>query len=491
MTSVQRNQRLLDKIGAKLGITDAGKEWLTAAIDPFHDTPLQVTGFPDVNEASSIVQVVRLSSTISAPSGVEGNWDVHIHQFPWLRRTNGVGGLWSNTVDGNQSTGFGIFCLGNSNTTPSPVASSTCRYGGLAYDAVASGNPTFTYNSTSSNVPFDTQLQPYLVGEYRVIAMGFEVINTTSELNIQGLTTVYRQPCGALDSAKTVLVSTGSTVSGSTTSFGFGYPAIITTQNPPANTAEALLLDGSKQWKAKDGAYVVSTMNSPENPAGYNPVSIISELSPSDPTQATLPWQYFIPGGVNNAAFQEIIIPVSGASYVVNAIATGAMQFQSYNHAGAYFSGLSNSTTLQLNAVYYIERFPSQLDSALVVLARSSPRLDCVALDLYSECIREMPVGVPQAENGFGDWFADAVSSAADFVSPVLSAIPLPMTQGLSGIVKSVGGAAKAIMGKKEAVGQTYSATGSNVATSSKPKPNMTQASIKQKDKVKKTKKKK
>jgi len=73
----------------------------------------------------------------------------------------------------------------------------------------------------------------------------------------------------------------------------------------------------------------------------------------------------------------------------------------------------------------------------------------------------------------------------------VLSAIPLPMTQGLSGIVKSVGGAAKAIMGKKEAVGQTYSATGSNVATSSKPKPNMTQASIKQKDKVKKTKKKK
>lgn len=490
MSGVQRGQRVLDKIGARLGITEAGKQWLISAVDPFHDTPLQVTGFPDVNEASSVVQVVRLSSTISAPSGVTGNWDVHIHQFPWQRRCNGAGGLWSNTVNGDQSTGFGMFLLGTSGTTPTPAAASTCRYGGLAYDAVAAGNPTFTYNSTTSNVPFDTQLQPYLVGEYRIISMGFEVVNTTSELNIQGLTTVYRQPCGALDSAKTVLVTSGAVVTGSTTALNSGYPAIISTQNPPANTAEALLLDGSKQWKAKDGCYVVPTYNSSENPAGYNPVSVISELSLSDPTQPTLPWQFLIPGGVNNAAFQEIIIPVSGATYVVSSIPTGALQFQSFNHSGAYFSGLSNTTTLQLNAVYYIERFPSQQDSALVVLARTSPRLDCVALDLYSEIIREMPVGVPQSENGFGDWFADAVSSAADFVSPVLSAIPLPFTQSLSGMVKTAGNMAKAIAGKKEAVGQTYSATASNVSAPSKPKTVMSMVTTKKK-KVEKTKKKK
>jgi hypothetical protein len=489
MSGVQRGQRVLDKIGARLGITQAGKEWLTAAVDPFHDTPLLVTGFPDVNEASSVVQVVRLSSTISAPSGVEGNWDVHIHQFPWQRRCNGSGGNWSNTVDGDQSTGFGMFLLGSSTTTPTPVASSTCNYGGLVYDAVASGNPTFVYNDTGSNVPFDTQLQPYLVGEYRVIAMGFEVVNTTSELNIQGLCTVYRQPCGALDSAKTVLVTSGATVNGSTTALNFGYPAIVSTSNPPANTAEALLLDGSKQWKAKDGCYVVPTFNSSENPAGFNPVSVISKLSKSDPTSNTFSWQYMIPGGVNIPAFQEIIIPISAANYVVSAIPTGALQFQSFNHSGAYFSGLSNSTTLQLNAVYYIERFPSQQDSALVVLARSSPRLDCVALDLYSEIMKEMPVGVPQAENGFGDWFADAVSSAADFVSPVLSAIPLPMTQTLSGMVKTAGNMAKSIAGKKEAVGQTYSATASNVSAPSKPKSVVTAVTTKKK--VQKTKKKK
>jgi len=144
----------------------------------------------------------------------------------------------------------------------------------------------------------------------------------------------------------------------------------------------------------------------------------------------------------------------------------GASDFQNFNHAGAYFTGLSYETTLQLNVIYYIERFPSQQDSDLVVLARHSCRQDCVALDLYSEIVREMPVGVPQRMNGLGEWFADAVSSAADYISPVLGAIPHPVAQAASMAVKTGGNIAKSLMAKKESPGLTYSAQGANVSAS-------------------------
>jgi len=156
-----------------------------------------------------------------------------------------------------------------------------------------------------------------------------------------------------------------------------------------------------------------------------------------------------------------------------------------FNQSGAYFTGLSYSTTLTLNAIYYIERFPSQQDSDLVVLAKHSCRSDPVARALYSEIIRMMPVGVPQRMNGMGEWFADAVSSAADFISPVLSAIPTPMTQGLAGIVRTAGGVAKSLGSKKEAPA-TYSATGSNTTAAPKQVANVMKSVAGQPKKAKK-----
>jgi len=95
--------------------------------------------------------------------------------------------------------------------------------------------------------------------------------------------------------------------------------------------------------------------------------------------------------------------------------------------------------------------------------------MDCVALDLYSEIVREMPVGVPQRMNGLGEWFGDAVSSAVDFIAPVASAIPLPFAQSIGAGLKVVGNIAKQISGKKEAPGATYSSNGANVSAA-KPK---------------------
>jgi hypothetical protein len=270
---------------------------------------------------------------------------------------------------------------------------------------------------------------------------------------------VYRQPCAEIDSAKSTLVCTGNVVqsAGASDTFGFGYVDLLKTACPPVNTGEALLLEGSRQWKAKEGCYVVSTFNSSENPAGTNNTTPVLSLSSADASACR--WVMVYPSVNLPTNFGTLSFTAGATTYTIPLFPTGGCNFQPFNHSGAYFTGLSNSTTLQLNATYYVERFPSQQDSALVVLARNSCHGDHIALDLYSEIIKEMPVGVPQRMNGMGEWFADAVSSATDFIAPVLSAIPIPMAQTVGAGLKMAGNVAKNYS-KSESVGTTYTPSG-------------------------------
>lgn len=456
-TSVARSERLLEKIGARIGLTDCGRDWLIGAIDPFHDTPLRIEGYPDVNEASSVVQTVKLSTNIVVPVGIVGNWDCHIVQFPWLHNSRVWPGSWSSP----SFPGGGTFNLGGSPATGA--------YGGLMYHAVASTSPqtnTFlTTDATGAHVnPLEPRLAPYLVGEYRVIGMGFEVINTTSDLNIQGLVTCYRAPFTDTDSAKSALVLSQS--SGPPVTTVFGYLDTVSTSQVPINPGGALLLEGSKQWKAKEGCYVVSSLNSSEIPTGNTACSIVQKLDPADPSFVTNVTDYAISAPANAS---PITIPPTTPTNVIGLFGAFPSQTTKFNFAGAYFEGLSNSTTLTLNTVYIIERFPSQLDTDLIVLATPSARCDPQATDLYSEIIRSMPVGVPQRMNGMGDWFADAISTASDFIAPVLSSIPLPMAQMVSKAVSGAGSLAKKFAPAKpmqqSGPGSTYNAAGNQSVT--------------------------
>lgn len=456
-SDVARSERVLAKVGAALGITAPGREWLVAAVDPFHDTPLNVCGYPDTNEAASVCQVVRLSQTISAPSTIPNgeNWDCHIHSFPWLVPQPGLIGVF--TPSPAMSPNYGPFKVTNINLN------TTAAYGSIGVHSVVSGANTWdsSADSTAISFPFNPALTPYLQGEFRVIAKGYEVINTTSDLNIQGLVTVYRQPFADFDTAKAVSVFTPQEGGGPTTS-AVGYPDCVFTDQPPQTSGSALLLDSSKQWKAKEGVYIADTLNSEEVPAGVNMSAIMMRPATTDSnyTAAASGNSAWI---VGLGATQIMSIPPTTPTNTLYAFLVGGELPTKFNQSGAYFTGLSYTSTLQLNSIWYIERFPTQQDSDLVVLAKHSCRSDTVARSLYSEIIREMPVGVPQRMNGLGEWFADAVSSAADFVAPVLGAIPTPMTQGLSGIVKAAGGVAKSLGSKREAMAP-YSATGSNTA---------------------------
>lgn len=104
--------------------------------------------------------------------------------------------------------------------------------------------------------------------------------------------------------------------------------------------------------------------------------------------------------------------------------------------SGVYFTGLSGATTLTVDYIVYIERFPTQDDLDLIVSAKRSPEYDIRALEAYSIIAQSLPVAVPFNENGLGDWFKSAVNMAA----AVLPSIPHPIAQGLGMAAKAAAG---------------------------------------------------
>jgi hypothetical protein len=97
---------------------------------------------------------------------------------------------------------------------------------------------------------------------------------------------------------------------------------------------------------------------------------------------------------------------------------------------GEIYSGLSDQTVLTINQNCFLEKFPGPDDREVLPLATLSAEYDPDVLDLYSRIVSDLPVAVPVMENGLGDWFYDAASTAAKYLGPVLSALPHPMLKG-------------------------------------------------------------
>jgi hypothetical protein len=83
---------LLDKLERSNQLTQDGRNWLIAACDPFHDTDLALSGYPDVTSASTVVQLVKKQIVISAPGSLTAgaNWDVNIVQWPTIGAISGA-----------------------------------------------------------------------------------------------------------------------------------------------------------------------------------------------------------------------------------------------------------------------------------------------------------------------------------------------------------------------------------------------------------------
>jgi len=179
----------------------------------------------------------------------------------------------------------------------------------------------------------------------------------------------------------------------------------------PTNIADCDLLPGTRSWEAKKGCYVVSRFNTGKVARlNFNYVQplLVGNITSN---QTTL---------VNVAPLPTSSIAWSLGSSPSNYTFFTNNVWNDQDMSGAYFTGLNANDVLTVNYNVYIERFPALSDLNLIVLATPSPSYDEVAIKAYSEVSRLMPTGVPQAENGLGDWFKGIVNTVANVASTVL-----------------------------------------------------------------------
>jgi hypothetical protein len=402
-------------------ITSGGKDWLTFAVDPFHDKDLPLAGYPDIETASTIVQLVKTQFTVGTPLGTAANWDANVSFMP------NISGLYSPTpfdfVNG--------VILGSDGGQPASINTGgvVAVTGPVGFQCWPSDGTPFSSATTlgGKSVP-----RTYCKGLYRVIGAAFEVVNTTAEIYKQGQVTVYRQPCNAQNNS--FVGFTGTPFAGDLT-----IQNVDTLRMPPGSLADAQLLFGSASWLAADGAYVIAMLNDVDNPLQSPSFRRIVYLSTD-----------LSAGSQENPAYIGLLDTVGDFSQGLH-----ADNVFPFDVSGAYFTGLSSQTTLVVNCRWLIERCPTVSESDLTVLAQPSPEYDPASLQLYSSIMRYMPPGVPQGMNPLGEWFDNIMSAVADYAGSVGDALtvftknPIPavvgraLASGASVIVTARGGKKK------------------------------------------------
>lgn len=411
--------RTLDRLVHNQTFTPEGREWLTLALDPFHDYDHQVAGYPDADCDPTVVSAYQFAVDISRPAGLAADalWDAHVFNLPILREgaanpaigtTNGTGGTWTSTT-----TATGTLNMINVMRTaaggslfPTDSAGTTNMQG---YPATS---PTATYN-------FMTQ---------RLIGLGFELVDTTADIYKQGALTVYRLP---QEGARAwMYTDTGATDAGAPYR---RYKA------PPSSVAQALLLTNARQWDAKKGAYIVCTQSQVENPLA---------------TIGTEPYLVVGAGVINSFGFSSRFIAAGATGLTYENVA-----HLPFNTSGVMLTGLNYNATFRLKIKMYFEVAPSYIESALTPLATPSAPFDPAVLEAYSKALAEMPSGVPAGDNASGDWWRGLLRVLAKVALPVSQALaPLAPVAPLVGKVVSAGASAAADAiptGRQVASGQT------------------------------------
>lgn len=407
-TMSRKIDAVLDKLEKQSTLSPDGRAWLIASCDPFHDSDIRLAGYPDVATSATVVQLVKKQLQVTVPTTGNGsvtlgnNWDCSIALFPQLVNEE-YGNLSTIDPDGN---GSGASVNG-------------VYFGGLCVNSGPQAERLWP-DTTDANAAVTPQFigaQEYCKGMVRIIGMGFEVVNTTADINKQGQVTAWRMPNLATET-NTYWPS------------GLVAPAVQTTRvviqrMPPSTIASASLLYGSRSWAAREGAYVVSRQSGVNNPFQFpsnTPIVYTMDDMASGNTDTWITSSGLAAGGVVNNGDADIYAP--------------------FDISGVHFTGLSYATTLTVNVRWLIERVPSPLEPDLVVLATPSASYDPLALELYTHCLRDMPPGVMLNENPLGEWFRSALSKVADY-APKIGSFLGNVIPGASTLGNVIGGAAR------------------------------------------------
>lgn len=394
-------------------ISQEGKSFLIATLDPFHDAQIQnLAGYPDIETSPSLVRMIKQSFTLTKPAGLPaGNWDAQITCWPWMKQ---MGFVQSTSRRNNMILSTG------------PVQ----QLGGLQFLTCPSAVGDFDLNLPTTVAAGSLELtDEILQGSNRLIGAGYEVHNTTAEIYKQGAVLSYMMhnvPKDASLFLRPATVNPPPAVN--TLSVAFNGTSM---RSIPRTTAEALLIPGSVEWDASQGVYAVCRFAGVENPpytVDYNlPVLFEIDDIPSSPSSS-------LPGALPTYPNTSTVLIPAG-SLDQNLPVSPAWKSFPIHTSGSIFTGLSDQTSLRVNFNCILESFPGPRDVKDLTIATPSAAFDPRTLEIYSHVLGHAPVAVPVSENPLGEWFMDMVRN----VSSAIGLIPHPIAQGISAVGGLIG----------------------------------------------------
>jgi len=416
-------------------LTQDGADWLKIAVDPYHDTDVKVSGYPDVTCARSIVKLVKKQMTIAVPNTVApgANWDCSIYNHPYQRQARGTAAQPGAMITCNIDPLNRMTTTNNADRYLGDFVTAQAGPAGADLTWQAGGAPTLRQVDSMG-------YQDAVEGSFRVIGAGIEITNTTATLQKQGQITCFRNEYEQTDDE---IQRNGG--------------AVIATIGPPVNAAKvyglpdtealAYRVPNAVQWDAAEGCYLTTYL--PEN----NPYGTFERKTPvfTDQDVGTIALCLVDANQGHNAddnydnTFPETL-------YHHNKISC----------SGAYFTGLSYQTTLLVTTRVYVEFCPS-VKSSMLDLASPCATFDPAALRLYSEIMNTMPPGCRKMDNEAGDWFKGILHVLGNIVGPIAT-VATSIIPGLQFAAPFVGLATKAVQAASGAVGKPASSNGTVVA---------------------------
>lgn len=393
------------------GLTPSGRDWLTRALDPFHDNvSVPKSGLPDFTPNATLIKEHTRSVTVTVPptTATDQNWNCAIFTTPNLN----VGDFYKaqEASNGNvqlNTTQDDLLTMDTVTIFAWPEANGSDWFLPGTNSDVVSGlvaRGISLYENGSASVPHTLT---------RLIGGGFEVANTTSNLYKQGNViicgapqVIERDQIGGFEDQVNA-ITTGSPV--------------YTCRLPPTSAEAVRANPNSVSWEAEHGCYVPFRMDHMKNP-----FSIQTSIPLNYQTSANAPQQVLI---------SQCDVPfISGRFPNVQEKAHLAPLSQSV----AFFTGLSYQTALTVN-VRFLEEVAPISDLDLLSYGPEVYMADPLALELYQRALMLLPVGVTFAENASAEFWSKVVNTLGTIATPIAGMVGGPLASGaVSALTKGI-----------------------------------------------------
>jgi len=382
---------------------------LRTVLDPFNDFQQELRGYCDNTSLPSVIQTYNTQVTIAVPSGVTGLYDCSVN-----------------------FTGLDAYSVTNVTNALEPVAwtqydslvAATNSVSSVTICTAASGTPLLLYGAGVTKTHMQTRSVADCPG--RLIAVAFEVHNTTAEIYKQGSVICCRPP--SVRSQESSVLAYDTNLTNDLATFATTWLPM-----PPDTAASARSVPDSGTWKASEGCYCIPRLNR-------------SDIHPSESHLAQAGVGFIgVAGTVTSAqalhSYPTVLTATALA--VPGTKLTGRLPIytrpavSSFTPLTAFFTGLSNETTLNVTLRAIVEYFPPPGHN-LLTSAKPSAMDDPTALQVYSATTYLAPYAVPVAQNDAGDYFKK-VLYAMSKVAPIAAVSLKPFAPNASFLIGTGG----------------------------------------------------